>query len=206
MSGPTTRSRMKLRASQHRPDEETNLESELSLPHAPMHVHINHKDDDDSDDTGNSRKRNDMRRAGGLGRDKSNIAVLMFLYVLQGIPLGLAGSVPYLLQSRQVNYKDQALFSFVFWPFSVKLLWAPIVDAVYLKSFGRRKSWLVPVQYLIGTFMMLLSTRIKDLMGEGESGGPVNILVLTAVFFCLNFLAATQDIAVDGWALTMLSK
>ena len=133
MSGPTTRSRMKLRASQHRPDEETNLESELSLPHAPMHIHINHKDGDDSDDTGNSRKRNDMRRASGLGRDKSNIAVLMFLYVLQGIPLGLAGSVPYLLQSRQVNYKDQALFSFVFWPFSVKLLWAPIVDGGVLQ-------------------------------------------------------------------------
>ena len=30
--------------------------------------------------------------------------------------------------------------------------------------------------------------------------------MLTAAFFALNFLAATQDIAVDGWALTMLSK
>jgi len=26
------------------------------------------------------------------------------------------------------------------------------------------------------------------------------------VFLPLNFLAATQDIAVDGWALTMLSR
>ena len=30
--------------------------------------------------------------------------------------------------------------------------------------------------------------------------------VLTITFFALNFLAATQDVAVDGWALTMLSK
>ena len=29
---------------------------------------------------------------------------------------------------------------------------------------------------------------------------------LTAVFFLLYFLAATQDIAVDGWALTMLRQ
>ena len=29
---------------------------------------------------------------------------------------------------------------------------------------------------------------------------------LTVVFFSLNFLAATQDIAVDGWALTMLQR
>ena len=27
---------------------------------------------------------------------------------------------------------------------------------------------------------------------------------LTALYFILNFLAATQDVAVDGWALTML--
>lgn len=26
------------------------------------------------------------------------------------------------------------------------------------------------------------------------------------IFFCLNFLAATQDIAVDGWSLTLLSR
>lgn len=33
-----------------------------------------------------------------------------------------------------------------------------------------------------------------------------NIWTLTISFFILNFCAATQDIAVDGWALTMLSK
>lgn len=29
---------------------------------------------------------------------------------------------------------------------------------------------------------------------------------VTALFFVLVLLAATQDIAVDGWALTLLSK
>lgn len=33
-----------------------------------------------------------------------------------------------------------------------------------------------------------------------------DVLFLTVVFFSLNFLAATQDIAVDGWALTMLQR
>ncbi len=54
--------------------------------------------------------------------------------------------------------------------------------------------------------MMLLSTGVHELMGEGTDGGPVRIGALTVVFFALNFLAATQDIAVDGWALTMLSR
>ena len=38
-----------------------------------------------------------------------------------------------------------------------------------------------------------------------DSNTPVNVYKLTALFFSLCFLAATQDIATDGWALTMLS-
>ncbi|KAJ8932490.1 hypothetical protein NQ318_005548, partial [Aromia moschata] len=62
-----------------------------------------------------------------------------------------------------------------------------------------RKTWLIPTQYLIGAFMLLLS-------GHAMTRSSPNIEILTLLFFCLNFLAATQDIAVDGWALTMLNK
>lgn len=88
--------------------------------------------------------------------DRNSIAILLFLYVLQGIPLGLAGSIPLLL-AKKVGYKQQAMFSFVYWPYSVKLLWAPIVDAAYFAKIGRRKTWLIPVQYLLGIFMLVLS-------------------------------------------------
>lgn len=73
--------------------------------------------------------------------DGKNVALLFFLYLLQGIPLGLIASVPLMLQNHHVSYKEQAEFSLVFWPFSLKLLWAPIVDSVYFSWFGRRKSW-----------------------------------------------------------------
>lgn len=56
-------------------------------------------------------------------KDLHNIVLLMFLYLLQGIPLGLSGSVPYILSSRKVSYTDQGTFSFALWPFSLKLLW-----------------------------------------------------------------------------------
>jgi len=150
---------------------------------------------------------------GGLEGDRLNIALLMFLYVLQGIPLGIAASVPYLLQSRHISYREQAVFSFVFWPFSLKLLWAPLVDSVYLPAFGRRKSWLVPTQYLIGIFMFMLScsSSVDEITkpavdGTADTTVNIDIPLLTGMFFVLNFLAATQDIAVDGWALTMLSR
>lgn len=139
-------------------------------------------------------------------RDRFNIAVLVFLYVLQGIPLGLSGSIPLILSSRHVSYKEQAMFSFVYWPFSLKLCWAPIVDSLYSNRFGRRKSWLVPTQYIIGTFMLVLSRNVNVILGDDDEHSSPDVMYLTFVFFMLNFLAATQDIAVDGWALTMLSQ
>jgi len=146
----------------------------------------------------------------GVKEDLKNILVLLFLYILQGIPLGLAAAIPLILTNRNVSYKQQAEFSFSYWPFSVKLLWAPIVDSCFVKSFGRRKSWLVPIQYLIGVTMYILSHNVDYYLGEplfdGDEKREPNLTMLTAMFFFLNFLAATQDIAVDGWALTMLQK
>uniref|UniRef100_UPI00358EEB68 acetyl-coenzyme A transporter 1 isoform X2 n=1 Tax=Myxine glutinosa TaxID=7769 RepID=UPI00358EEB68 len=138
----------------------------------------------------------------GKGRygDCKSISLLILLYVLQGIPLGLATSIPLLLQSHRISYSEQALFSLVFWPFSLKLLWAPLVDAIFSRRFGRRKSWLVPTQYMLGIFMLFLARHIDALLEAG------NVVAITASFFIFELLAATQDIAVDGWALTMLSK
>ncbi|OXA61780.1 Acetyl-coenzyme A transporter 1 [Folsomia candida] len=129
-----------------------------------------------------------------------NISILLFLYTLQGVPNGLAGSIPLLLQARGTNYSDQAIFSLVSWPFNLKLLWAPLVDAIYWKRMGRRKSWLVPVQYLIGVTLLFLSFHVDSLIDSLE------IWVLTALMFFLNLLIATQDIVVDGWALNLLKR
>ncbi|KAF4525583.1 hypothetical protein B566_EDAN010442 [Ephemera danica] len=168
----------------------------------------------EASDSGRRSKKNDMemqKQQDSHRSDSWNIALLFFLYLLQGIPLGLTAAIPMILQNRGASYKQQAEFSFVYWPFSLKLLWAPVVDSCFSSWFGRRKTWLIPTQYLIGLFMLILSGNVNDLLGGGtdtDSGHPVhpNVGFLTFVFFCLNFLAATQDIAVDGWALTMLQR
>ena len=108
-------------------------------------------------DSNNALDHHNSEEKANLEGDYKNVALLLLLYVLQGIPLGMAASIPMILQNKKVNYKQQAMFSFVYWPFSLKLLWAPFVDAAFFKSFGRRKTWLVPVQYLIAFFMLVLS-------------------------------------------------
>jgi len=55
--------------------------------------------------------------------------------------------------------------------------------------------------------MIFLSGKVEDWLGPDHSSTHApNITVLTCFFFFLNFLAATQDIVVDGWALTMLKR
>ncbi|KAE9540687.1 hypothetical protein AGLY_003932 [Aphis glycines] len=139
-----------------------------------------------------------------LKGDWINFFLLLLLYTMQGLPLGIAGSMSILLQSKKnVTYKDQALYSITKWPFSMKLLWAPLVDALYVKKIGRRKSWLIPVQYSIGLILIYTASDIDNLLPE--TGKP-DIVKLMYIFLIINILAATQDIAVDGWALTMLKR
>merc|ERR1719273_2554977 len=56
--------------------------------------------------------------------------------------------------------------------------------------------------------MLYISSRFDEWAGmEGSPGGSQpQVKTLTAWFFFLIFLTATQDIAVDGWALTILSE
>ena len=141
----------------------------------------------------------------GIGHDKWNIIILLVLYTLQGLPMGLSGSIPLILKERGISYEGLSLFSLVSLPFSLKLLWAPFVDSCYLPHIGRRKSWLIPVQIVTGLVMITGSHFVSTWIGD-KNGGHIDITPLTIFFLVLYFLMATQDIAVDGWALTLLSQ
>ena len=52
-------------------------------------------------------KNEDKHELSDLKGDWGNIAILFFLYLLQGIPIGLAAAVPMLLQNRGASYKQQ---------------------------------------------------------------------------------------------------
>ena len=140
----------------------------------------------------------------GLQGDWTAIMLLLLLYTLQGIPMGLGASLPLLMVEKKVSSMEQAVFSMVAYPFAFKLLWAPLVDSVYSSSFGRRKTWIVPAQLAIGMLLLTSSFRVNAMLGS--DGGSVDVNKLTALFFSFYFLCATQDIAVDGLALTILSE
>ncbi|OLY80726.1 putative membrane protein [Smittium mucronatum] len=121
---------------------------------------------------------------------------------LQGVPLGLSsGSIPFLLKEK-MSFSQLGLFSLASYPYSLKLFWSPIVDSIFSNRFGRRKSWIVPVQFAIAAIFWFFGSHVDELI---KNPGP-NITTISLIFFIIVLLSATQDIAVDGWALTLLSK
>lgn len=134
-------------------------------------------------------------------KDLKAFIILVILYTLQGVPVGLAfGSVPFILKSK-LSYSQVGVFSLASYPYSLKLLWSPIVDAIYSRRVGRRKSWIIPVQLVSGITLLYLGSIIDASMTDPA----LNLIRITICFFLLVLFCATQDIAVDGWALTVLS-
>ena len=139
-------------------------------------------------------------------QDRRNFLLLVLLYFLQGIPMGLAsGSVPFLLKEQHLSYSQIGVFTLASYPYSLKLLWSPIVDAVWSQRLGRRKSWILPIQVCSGLGMLYLGGQVKDMMIKAGASDGSGVWLFTWWWFFLVFLCATQDIAVDGWALTLLS-
>ncbi|KAK4539868.1 hypothetical protein LTR36_010262 [Oleoguttula mirabilis] len=138
-------------------------------------------------------------------QDRRNFLLLVLLYFLQGIPMGLAGgSVPFLLKSH-LSYGQIGVYSLASYPYSLKLLWSPIVDAVWSSKVGRRKSWILPIQALSGLGMIWLGSQAQAMMEKAGENNGAGVWGFTGWWFALVFMCATQDIAVDGWALTLLS-
>ncbi|KAH8830034.1 acetyl-coenzyme A transporter 1-domain-containing protein [Flagelloscypha sp. PMI_526] len=145
-------------------------------------------------------KKNNPRNVTSSGQRK--IAILCLLYVLQGVPTTLVlGSIPFLLREK-LSYAQIATFSLSSYPYSLKLLWSPAIDAFFFRSIGRRKSWIIPTQLLIGTGMLLISRNVDDALESPEA----YIYQLTISFTVLVILVATHGIALDGWALTFLPE
>ena len=143
-------------------------------------------------------------------QDRRNFLLLVLLYFLQGIPMGLAsGSVPILLKAH-LTYSQIGTFALAIYPYSLKLLWSPIVDAVWSRRFGRRKSWILPIQALSGLGMVYLGSRAREMILAAGANDGAGVGVFTLWWFGLVFMCATQDIAVDGktclFAMTHFQK
>ncbi|CAF0889574.1 unnamed protein product [Adineta steineri] len=127
------------------------------------------------------------------------IFVVLVLYVLQGVTLGIADVISLYVASNGATWKQQSALTLIMYPFSLKLLWAPLIDVLYIRQLGRRQTWLLPIQIILGIMFIILSFYLEQLLTQ------LYITNLTIIFFFIILFIATQDICVDGWALTLFT-
>jgi PAT family beta-lactamase induction signal transducer AmpG len=132
---------------------------------------------------------------------KRRVLIVLFLGFSSGLPLALTGST-LLLWMREVgvNLGTIGLFALVGTPYTVKFLWAPVVDAldVPLLSplFGRRRGWLLFSQ-------LLLAAAIAFLAFCNPAVSP-GLVALGALFVAT--ASATQDIVIDAFRVESLDQ
>jgi MFS transporter, PAT family, solute carrier family 33 (acetyl-CoA transportor), member 1 len=61
------------------------------------------------------------------------------------------------------------VFALSGYPYSLKLLWSPIVDSKFIPSVGRRKSWIVPMQLIIAVLMFYISLNVDALLVKARA-------------------------------------
>lgn len=123
------------------------------------------------------------------------VALLALLYFCQGLPGGfLAVVLPVLLIDRGLSLATVGFASALSLPWVLKILWAPLVDRYWWPRLGRRKSWMLPT--MAGMIACTLAMSGLDPYAE--------LAAVAAVFGLLNLFAATQDVAVDGFAVGLL--
>jgi MFS transporter, PAT family, beta-lactamase induction signal transducer AmpG len=117
--------------------------------------------------------------------------------------LGFASGLPLLLTSRvlqawmtdaNVDLTTIGLFSLAALPYSLKFLWAPLLDRYVPPFLGRRRGWLLITQILLMLAIAALALRNPVL---GLQALAINAIVIT-------FLSATQDIAADAYRTDVL--
>lgn len=141
-----------------------------------------------------------MTGGGSSGRERRAshmplLGMLALLYFAQGLPSGLLGrALPPLLRGHGVSLSAIGFTALLALPWTLKFLWAPFLD-----RFWTRRRWLLALNLATCGLMLLVASRdFGDWVAQ-------SFALLLAVLFSLNLVAATQDIATDGLAVSRLA-
>jgi PAT family beta-lactamase induction signal transducer AmpG len=120
---------------------------------------------------------------------------------VSGLPLALSGfTLRQWLTEGHVSLAAIGLTANIGLPYTLKFLWAPLLDQVRppagLGRFGRRRGWLLLVQPLL--VLACLALAFSD-----AAAAP--ILAISAAAFIALF-SATQDIAIDAWRIEIFPQ
>ena len=132
---------------------------------------------------------------------RRRVLIVLLLGFSAGLPLALSGSTLLVwMREAGVDLTTIGLFALVGTPYTIKFLWAPIVDAldvpVLSRLLGRRRGWLVLSQ-------LLLIAAIVSLAFADPTTSPW-LVALGALLVAA--ASATQDIVIDAFRVESLNE
>lgn len=124
------------------------------------------------------------------------IGLMLALGFACGLPILLVFStLSAWLATAGIQRTSIGLLSYVSFAYSVKFLWAPVIDRVDLpvlaRLLGRRRAWMVLAQVCVALGLLGMS--------RGDPAESLSFIVLCAL--ATAFASATQDIVVDSWRI-----
>jgi MFS transporter, PAT family, beta-lactamase induction signal transducer AmpG len=123
------------------------------------------------------------------------VAVMLALGFSSGLPFFLSGNtLGYWLRDEGTTLAAIGFLSWVGLAYSLKFLWAPIIDRTDAPIFGRlgrRRGWMIVSQILVAAGLLGLSTI-------GLKAGLATVGILAVM---VAFSSSTQDIVVDAWRI-----
>src|SRR3954451_21713172 len=133
---------------------------------------------------------------------KPRVLIVLFLGFSAGLPLALSGSTLRLwMRQSGVDLETIGLFALVGTPYTIKFLWAPVVDAldapILSKLFGRRRGWLVLAQLML--IVSIVALGLCD-----PAAVPTYVVLGGAVLVAT--ASATQDIVIDSFRIESLPE
>jgi MFS transporter, PAT family, beta-lactamase induction signal transducer AmpG len=126
----------------------------------------------------------------------AKLGLLTSLYLSQGLPYGFfTQALPVLLRKQGLSLPAIGLANLLALPWALKFLWAPLMDRYGSARLGRRRGYILPLQFLSAAL----------LLGLALPEDTVSVEALLVAVLLVNLLAATQDVATDGLAVELLA-
>lgn len=126
----------------------------------------------------------------------TRLLAVLFLGFSSGLPLALTGST---LQAwftgAHIDVVTIGALSLLGIPYTLKFLWAPLMDYYGFQRLGKRNGWILITQVGLVITILLLAN-----MNPGVQAGTMSIVALILAFF-----SASQDVAVDAYRTDILN-
>ncbi len=114
-----------------------------------------------------------------------------------GLPLALPrGTLQVWMAQVGIDLRMIGIFSLIGLPYTLKFLWSPLMDRFVPPLLGRRRGWMVIIQFAL----------FSAIAAMGFSSPASALAAMAALAFFVAFCSASQDIVIDAYRTDILKE